>query len=166
MFLGVSILRRLPQTSPFEFLAACFACVLATALTAHAALGGDIASVQADQIHMQGSVRMTSAEGYTVQEIQGSNGIVVREYVSHAGKVFGVAWQGPWPPDLRQLLGSYFDQYEQALKTQRAGHIERGPMLINQPGLVVEMRGHPRSFFGHAYVPGMLPAGTHAEDIQ
>jgi hypothetical protein len=166
MFLGVSVLRRLPQTIPFGFPAACFACLLATALTAHAVLGGNIASVQADQVHMQGSVRMSSASNYTVQEIQGSGGIVVREYVSHSGKVFGVAWQGSWPPDLRQLLGSYFDQYEQAVKAQRVTRVGRGPLLINQPGLVVEMRGHPRSFFGRAYVPGMLPAGTHAEDIQ
>jgi Protein of unknown function (DUF2844) len=146
VFLSECTLRRLPQTIPFGFLAACFACVLATALTAHAALGGDIASVQADQVRMQGSVRMSSATGYTVQEIQGSNGIVVREYVSRAGKVFGVAWQGPWPPDLRQLLGSYFEQYEQAIKAQRAARIGRRPLLINQPGLVVGMGGHPRSF--------------------
>lgn len=166
MFFGVSPLRRVPQIIPFGFLAACFACLIATALMAHAALGGDIASVQADQVHMQGSVRMSSASSYTVQEIQGSGGIVVREYVSRAGKVFGVAWQGPWPPDLRQLLGNYFDQYEQAVTAQRATRVGRGPLLINQPGLVVEMRGHPRSFFGHAYVPGMLPTGIHAEDIQ
>jgi hypothetical protein len=165
VFFGMC-LRRLSQIIPFGFLATCSACVLATAMTAHAALGGDIASVQADQVHMQGSVRMSSATGYTVQEIQGSNGIVVREYLSNGGKVFGVAWQGPWPPDLHQLLGSYFGQFEQALKAQRAEHIGRRPLLINQPGLVVGMGGHPRSFFGHAYVPDMLPAEVHAEDIQ
>jgi hypothetical protein len=164
MFFGVPPLRRLPQIIPLAV--ASFACMLATAPTAHAALGGKIASVQADQVHMQGSVRMSAADGYTVQEIEGSGGIVVREYVSKAGTVFGVAWQGPWPPDLRQLLGSYFDQYEQAIKARRGTRIERGPVLINQPELVVEMRGHPRSFFGHAYVPGMLPAGIHAEDIR
>jgi hypothetical protein len=165
VFLGISILRRLLQTI-LRFPVACFAWVLATALAAHGALGGDIASVQTDQVHMHGSMRMSTATGYTVQEIQGSNGIVVREYVSQAGKVFGVAWQGPWPPDLRQLLGSYFGQYEQAVKAQRAEHIGRRPLLINEPGLVVGMGGHPRSFFGHAYVPEMLPAGVHAEDIQ
>ncbi len=164
MFFPVSILRRLSQTVSFGLLAACFAGT--TALTAYAALGGDIASVQADQVHMRGSMRTSKATGYSVQEIQGAQGLLVREYVSNAGKVFGVAWQGPWPPDFRQLLGGYFDQYVQAIKAQRTARIGRRPVLIDQPGLVIEVGGHPRSFFGHAYVPGMLPEGVHAEDIQ
>jgi hypothetical protein len=32
--------------------------------------------------------------------------------------------------------------------------------------LVVQMAGHMRLFSGRAYVPQMLPAGVHAEDIR
>jgi hypothetical protein len=140
--------------------------VIGTSFPAWAALGGDIASVQADQVHMQGTRRVTTAAAYTVHEIQGASGTGVREYVSSEGKVFAVAWQGPYLPDMRQLLGSSFEQYAQAAKAQRSTRMRRGPRLIEEPGLTVEMSGHPRSFSGRAYIPGMLPQGVPAEDIR
>ena len=140
--------------------------MLASAFPLWGSLGGDISSVQADQVHMQGSLKATANTAYAVHEIQGANGTAVREYVSNGGKVFGIAWQGPWHPDMRQLLGNYFNQYLQAVKAQNEGHIRRGPLTIQLPGLVVEMGGHPRSFVGRAYVPEMMPEGVRAEDIR
>jgi hypothetical protein len=146
------------------------ALILGAAFPAWAALGGDIASVQSDQFHMQGSLRTTVTGSYTVHEIQSAAGTVVREYVSSsgksAGKVFAIGWQGPWPPDMRQVLGSYFEQYVQAAKAQRAARVGRRPLVIEEPGLVMQVGGHPRGFVGRAYVPEMLPAGVRAEDIQ
>ncbi|MGB7600075.1 MAG: DUF2844 domain-containing protein [Candidatus Sulfotelmatobacter sp.] len=146
-------------------------CVLLSAtFPAWAALGGDITSIQSDQVHMQGTIRTTAKSSYSVHEIQSSAGTVVREYVAStgnsAGKVFAVAWQSPWPPDMRQLLGSYFEQYLQAAKAQSASRLGRRPVMIDQPGLVVQISGHPRSFTGRAYVPQMLPSDVRAEDIQ
>jgi hypothetical protein len=147
--------------------------IAAAAIPARASLGGDAASIQADQIHLQGRRTMTAAGSYTVHEIQGSGGTVVREYVSTGGKVFGVAWQGPWVPDMRQLLGNYFDQFAranqaqaQANQAQNGARMRRGPVLIDVPGLVVQIGGHPRAFAGRAYVPEMLPSGVGAENIQ
>jgi len=67
---------------------------------------------------------------------------------------------------MRQVLGSYFDQYVQAAKAHRAVRVGRRPLVIEEPGLVMNVRGHPRGFVGRAYVPEMLPAGVRAEDIQ
>jgi hypothetical protein len=131
-----------------------------------ASLGGDTTSVQADQEKMQGSRLTTSNDSFTVHEIQASTGIAVKEYVSPAGKVFAVTWHGPAHPDLRQLLGTYFDQYSQEVQAQRANRHGHGPLLIQLPGLVVQSTGHPRSFLGRAYVPQMLPAGVRAEDLR
>ena len=133
---------------------------------ASASLGGDVASVQTDQAKMQGSLRTSSNNTYTIHEIQASTGVAVKEYVSPAGKVFAVTWQGPFHPDLRQLLGTYFDQFSQAEQAQRSQRRGHGPVLIRQAGLVVQISGHLRSFLGKAYVPQMLPAGVHAEDIR
>jgi hypothetical protein len=140
--------------------------IFVTAFPAWASLGGDTASIQADQLYMQGTRRTLAAESYTVHEIQAATGAVVREYVSREGKVFGLAWHGPWPPDMRQLLGSYFEQYVQAAKAQSGSRMGRRPLMIEQPGLVVQMGGHPRAFAGVAYVPEMLPPGVRAEEIQ
>jgi hypothetical protein len=140
------------------------------ALPAWGALGGDFGSVQADQVHMLGTLRSTTMASYTVHEIQSSSGTVVREYVASsgtaAGKVFAIGWKGPWPPDMRQVLGGYFDQYVQAAKAHNAAHLGRRPLVIEEPGLVMHAGGHPRGFVGRAYVPGMLPAGLSAEDVQ
>src|SRR5271170_8397472 len=105
-----------------------------------ASLGGDVTTVQADQAKMQGSLRTTSNNSYTIHEIQASTGVAVKEYVAPTGKVFAVTWQGSFHPDLRQLLGTYFDQFEQAEQAQRAQR--HGPVLIQQSGLVVQISGH------------------------
>ena len=150
-----------------SLLAICAALMIpCLALPAQAALGGDAASIQADQVHMQGSRRMIAANSYTVHEIQADTGTVVREYVSADGKVFAVAWQGPWLPDMRQILGTYFEQYAQAVQSQNSGRMGRRPVMIEQPGLVVQIGGHMRAFAGRAYIPDRLPSDVHVEDIQ
>lgn len=141
--------------------------MLMIALPAFAGLGDNVSSVLADQVHMQGTLRTTQSQSYIVHEITAATGVVVREYVSPAtGKVFAVAWQGAWPPDMRQVLATYFAQYQQATQAQPNLHAGRRPLLINQPGLVVESGGHIRSFTGRAYIPDMLPEGVKAEVIR
>ena len=133
---------------------------------ANASLGGDLTSVHDDQAKMQGSLRTTQADAYTVHEIKAATGTVVREYVSTSGKVFAVAWQGPWPPDMRQILAGYFEQYQQAVQAQASARAGRRPLLIEQPGFVVQSGGHMRSFAGRAYIPEMLPQGVGKEEIR
>jgi hypothetical protein len=115
---------------------------------------------------MQASLQTSSKNGYEIHEMHAQNNVVVREFVSSAGKVFGVAWQGPTRPDLQQLLGSYFQQFSQAAQAQKAQHRGRGPLVVNEAGLVVQLAGHPRFFTGTAYVPQLLPAGVDAKEIQ
>ena len=147
-------------------LSAVAALVFALSVSAFAALGGDATSVQVDQARMKGSLRSVQKESYAVHEITTSTGTLVREYVSPAGKVFGVAWQGAFVPDLQQLLGTYFEQYSQAAKEQRANHVGRRPLYIQKSGLVVQTGGHMRSYVGRAYVPEMLPQGVTADAIR
>ncbi len=126
-------------------------------------LGGTLTSIKADQQKMAASLRVTSTSGYQLHEMQSARGIRVREYASPNGIVFGVTWNGPWAPDLRQLLGAYFNSYVVAAQGRKAA---RGPVTIQLPGLIVERGGHARSFFGRAYVPQMIPQGVTADDIQ
>lgn len=131
-----------------------------------ASLGGDVVSVRVDREKMQGTLRTSSGDSYTLHEIQTATGVAVKEYVSPVGKVFAVTWEGPVHPDLRQLLGAYYDEYVQAIAAQRAQRRGRGPLLIEHAGLVVQVSGHLRAFVGKAYVPQQLPQGVHAEDIR
>jgi hypothetical protein len=142
------------------------ATLLMTNSFAFAGLGEDASSVQADWVRMQGSVRTTQTQAYTVHEIQTATGTVVREFVSPSGKVFGVAWQGPWPPNMRQILATYFEQYQRAAQAKMNSRAGRRPLLIELPGLVVQSGGHTRSFAGRAYIPDMLPQEVSAEAIR
>ena len=135
-------------------------------LSAFAALGGNLNSVVNDQVHLQGALESTQMASFTVHEIRPPTGIVIREYVSPSGTVFGVSWQGPWLPDLRQLLGAYFQQYADAAQAHTSSHPGRGPVQIVQPDFILQQSGHLRSFVGKAYLPQMLPAGVTAEAIQ
>jgi hypothetical protein len=140
--------------------------VLAFSLPSPAELGGDLNSVASDQAFMKATIKSTQKEAFAVHELQADSGTAVREYVSPAGKVFAVAWSGPQLPNLRQILGSYFTPYSDALKAARANHFGRGPVNIQQSGFVVQSGGHMRAFAGRAYVPQMLPQGVSAEEIR
>ena len=66
-------------------------------------------------------------------------------------------------PDLSQLLGSYFAEYQTAAAAQRA---QRQRLLLQTEHLVVETSGHMRDLRGRAYVPALLPPGVSADEIQ
>ena len=135
--------------------------VLGPSVPLEASLGGDVSSVQTDRVRMQGALlQVTSTSAYTLHEMRAASGTIVREFVSPAGTVFGVAWQGPSVPDLRQLLGVYFEPYMRAAEAAQKVRSGHGPLVIEQPGFVVERSGHGRAFAGRAYVPQLLPAGV------
>jgi len=135
---------------------------------ASAALGGDISSVQADQARLQAAV-MPAAAGtsdFNVQEMRASSGVTVREYLSPAGKVFAVTWQGPSVPDLKQLLGDYFEPYIAAAQAAQQKRTGRGPVHIETASFVFEQSGHQRAFTGRAYVPQLMPARVAPQSIR
>lgn len=135
------------------------------AVPSFAALGGDVSSVREDQARIRATWKVTQTSNYTLHELRAADGVVVHEYASPPGKVFAITWHGPWAPDLQHLLGTHFEEFQQALQSQRrgAGH---GPVVVQLPGLVVELGGHMRSFVGRAYLPDQLPDGVRAEEIR
>jgi Protein of unknown function (DUF2844) len=136
----------------------------AVCLPAMAGLGGDASTVEADRVQMKGQVRVTTATAaYTVNEIQTGTNTVVREYVSAAGKVFAVSWNGPVLPDLQQTLGTYYTDYEAQASAPHIGHRH---LTIDRPDLVVHSNGRMRAFYGHAYVPALFPPNFTIADIK
>jgi hypothetical protein len=126
-----------------------------------ASLGGTLSSIDADRAHMKSAlVRIARSDGYTVHETLSPTGTTVRQYVGADGIVFGVSWDGQFPPDFRQLLGNYFDQYRNAVQTTARARKARGRMAITQAGFVVRTAAHTRFFSGIAYAPNLLPAGV------
>ena len=132
---------------------------------AFAALGSDVSSVQADQVHINASRRSMQMPGYVIHELRTPVGMIIREFASSSGRIFAVSWQGPSPPDLRQLLGSHFKDFQQAVEAQGARRTH-GPFSSEQNGLVVQLGGHMRSYAGHAYLSDQVPMGVRADDLR
>jgi hypothetical protein len=135
--------------------------------SASASLGGNVGTVETDRMQMKAAqLRIIRASAYTFHELQSPAGVTIREYYGTGGTVFGVAWEGPWPPDMRQLLGSYFEQFQRANEASRKTRKTRGVLVVNDNGLVVQIVGHARSFSGFAYAPGLLPPGVQPTVIR
>ncbi|HTV56059.1 MAG TPA: DUF2844 domain-containing protein, partial [Terriglobia bacterium] len=110
--------------------------VLGFSLPAMASLGGNLTSIQADTSHMRATVNEMGSDNYQVEQLKSPAGTVVNEYLSSSsGTVFAVTWHGQFMPDMEQILGSYFQQYSEALASQprEYGH---HPLNIQLPGLV------------------------------
>jgi hypothetical protein len=142
-----------------------------SSIPAWAGLGDTAASVLSDQARMKGTIRSVDNRTYVLHEITMPSGAKVREFVSPAGAVFGVAWEGQFPPDFQQLLGPYYQQAQQAAAAARPANDQqtrrrRGPVVISTPGLVFAQSGHMRSFRGQAYIPQLVPQGVQASDIR
>jgi uncharacterized protein DUF2844 len=154
--------------APMRFFLRMLPLILIATVHGWASLGGDVSTVQGDQAQMRASLNVTQHASYAVHEMKAGSGTLVREYVSPAGKVFGVAWRGPFPPNLQQVLGSYYDQYTAAQEQLREQPMRshRAPVVIQTPGLVVVSTGHNGAYSGQAYVPEMLPANVNAKDIR
>jgi len=146
---GMALVLLLPTSLPFN---------------AIAALGGPASSVAVDQTRMKAMRQVKAGTAFNIHEITTDTGTVVREYVSSAsGQVFAVTWQGPFMPDLKQVLGDHFATFVESTGQERIG---RGHALVSRPEVVIHSGGHMRSFTGKAYLPGQLPEGVRIEDIR
>lgn len=131
---------------------------------AGASLGGTRATVDSDRAALRGAHSVNTATGYEVHEIATPGGGRVREYLTAGGTVFAVSWRGPTIPDLRQLLGAYYERFAAAAGAPHAGR--RRELRIEQPELVVESAGRMRAFYGRAWAPQLLPQGFATAEIE
>lgn len=136
---------------------------LLAVVPARAALGQRVTSVDADRRQMHGTLRVVQAQGYALHEIRAADGVVVHEYVSPAGWVFAVSWQGRIMPDLVQLLGAYYPMYRKAMESAPQ---RRGPLVVRSGSLVVQLSGRMRAHSGRAWIAGLIPSGLSPEVVR
>ena len=93
----------------------------------------------------------------------------VKEYAGEDGTVFAVRWRGSAHPNLKKLLGSYFDNYQKALALRRH---QTAPKLrypfarIEADGLIIQLSGHMRDMQGFVSAQDLVPKGVHIHALQ
>ncbi|HTT03765.1 MAG TPA: DUF2844 domain-containing protein [Steroidobacteraceae bacterium] len=133
---------------------------------AHAALGGTVDSVTADTSALRGQLRSTGFVDYDMHQIS-SGQLVVNEYATRAGQVFAITWHGPLPPDLQQLLGSYFPRFQSAAAAVHQANPGVHRMFdLEQSDLVIRTAGRLRAFGGIAYLPALVPSDVSIDQLQ
>lgn len=137
--------------------------LMLSSVPAWAALGDNVATVDTDAQALHGKHAMVAKVGYNVHQITMTDGSVVNEFVSPAGTVFAVSWQGHHIPNLQQLLGNYITNLQQGQVTQR---IPRRGVTIEGDNFVFTSFGAMHAFRGRAYVPGLIPANLTPEVVQ
>ena len=137
--------------------------LMMASLPAWATLGENESSVDSDVHVLGGKHVMVAKVGYNVHQITHTDGSVVNEFVTPAGLVFGVSWQGHFVPNLQQLLGTYTTNLQQGQRTQ---YVRRRAVTIQGDNFVFSSMGHMRFFRGRAFVPGLVPANLTPEVVQ
>jgi hypothetical protein len=150
---------------PWAGAALCLAVLLPPA-PSHAGLGGTYNSVATDRLRLSAQSSATrAAANYTVHSMTTPGGGSVNEYTRGDGTVFAVTWQGPARPDLRQLLGDYFDRYRQNAGLTQGRRLRRPPH-VSDSDFIVQTGGHPGSYFGLAFLPQVAPSGFSVSDLK
>jgi hypothetical protein len=148
-----------------QIIAVCMVSVVLFASGAEAFLGGRTDSVSKDHQAFKAVQRSTTAlNGYTVEEVV-YEATSVREFVSPAGIVFAIAWNGYVHPELTQLLGSYWGEYSTLQQRALRKSGSRRQKLATD-NIVVEKWGHMRNLHGRAYVPSLVPEGLSTDEIK
>jgi hypothetical protein len=137
--------------------------LLAHAGLSHAALGG-----HSEQFNTEGTTVVSSVSSavsnYVIRDTTLASGTRVREYISGSGVVFAVTWEGPVLPNLKALLGRYFDtMLAESARKPRAG---RAHLAITRPEVVINSGGHMRAFEGSGWIPAEFPSGFTADDVR
>jgi len=131
----------------FAFLAAVPAC---------AELGGNYYSVLNDQAELHATLTTVEHSAYTTYLLDLPDGVQVREYFSAHTGVFAVDWSGQGHrPDMRQLLGSYFERFQRPAAALRHGR--NSDLHRVEQDFVLHSHVAMRHFSGRAYVPQFVP---------
>jgi hypothetical protein len=143
---------------------ACFIFALA-AQPARAELGGDYESILRDQTEMHAKLDVEQNAAYTAYVLDMPDGTQVREYYSPHSGVFAIEWSGMGRrPNMRQVLGAYFERYSRPADAPRLGHNDA--LRRTDPDFVLDSRVIMRRFIGRAYLPGAVPQEVAIADVR
>ena len=97
-------------------------CLLwACASASHAGLGDAPAQLDSYLSQRNQSLSLSNGGNASYRETVLNTGTVVHEYLDSTGTVYAITWKGPFQPDLKTLLGRYFQALSTASASGRKG---------------------------------------------
>src|SRR6185437_13980684 len=90
----------------------------------------------------------------------------LHEFLAPNGNVFALAWNGTTHPDLRKILGPYFQDVVQAFAEARKEHRHAGSVVADFGNVHVEIGGRMRSAYGMVWLKDQLPSGMDPNEIR
>lgn len=136
--------------------------VVVTTTPAWAELGGSV-NPQAVLIQEQSSV-VANSKQLAAYQVTTTAGTQIKEYTNASNTVVAVSWQGPTLPNLKDLLGQYFQPF--ADRPTTGTPVNHHSAELKTDDLVVQSQGRMRNFSGRAYLPKLLPAGFNSDQIK
>jgi len=139
-----------------------FICILLLSLPifAKAELGGNLAGITQEQKTFGSSLTYSPQSNYTIYIQSISPDLVIKEYVSSSGNIFGVAWKGSTLPNFQILLGNYYSNYLSAQQQNPRS------VFLQDNNLVIESSGVMGGYIGRAFLPKQVPTGLAPTAIQ
>ena len=134
--------------------------LLAFPIFAQAELGGNLASITQEQKTFVSTLTTSPQSTYTIYIQNISPDLLIKEYVSNSGNIFGVSWRGSTLPDFQVLLGNYFSNYLSAQQQNSRS------VFVRNDNLVLESGGMMGGYIGRVYLPKQVPVGIAPESIQ
>jgi hypothetical protein len=127
---------------------------------ARATLGGDMASVAANEQTLRAVRTISVLSVGERHDLALPSGVVIREYLASGGAVYAVTWSGPRVPNLQELLGPHFADL--AKRAPQGGH---NRMSLTGDDFEVRSAGHRHYFAGRAWIPSLVPTGVNLDTV-
>lgn len=150
--------------------AAVLLAAVALPLPVHAALGDviDPAEVIARSARNAGAaglpaVMISRQAGFDRLESVGDDGVRVSQFVAPDGRVFAASWDGPRVPDLKSVMGRYYDTY---LKAATLNNGSKHHLSMTVDGVRMTMTVLPRNARGTAVLQETVPAGVDLQSLR
>jgi Protein of unknown function (DUF2844) len=138
----------------FQFFIAAAACL---GTLAHAELGG------ASNSYPPFAPTIQTYNNYSVIDTEIDHKVIVTEYVNAQKIVFAVSWSGTIRPDMTQLLGKYFFQFQNMQAQSRS---LRGGLYKETADMVLYSQSGINQYSGYAYILGQVPAGFNTNTLK
>lgn len=148
---------------PF-LIAISFALPIVCANSAYAGLGATVSTTQKHVLATRAVKLSTATSSYTRNDQTLEGGVTIHEYQDASGYIFAVSWSGPYHPDLKDLLGDYFDVMK--TETDKNPRANRTRLSVKRSDVQISIGGHMGAFHGKAWIPAKLPSGFTPDDIQ